>query len=53
MGGRVNVYNQYLSKLMLLGDIYLPPPFGGTKAPPHPSAKQEGKQQGSEIQNLK
>ena len=26
-------YNQYLSKLVLLGDIYLPPPFGGPSGP--------------------
>ena len=31
MGGKVNVsfYNQYSSKLVLLGDIYLPPPLWG------------------------
>ena len=36
MGGKVNVsfYNQYSSKLVLLGDIYLPPPLGDPSGPP-------------------
>ena len=36
MGGKVNVlfHNQYSSKLVLLGDIYLPTPLGGPKGPP-------------------
>ena len=36
MRGKVNVsfYNQYSSKLVLLGDIYLPPPLGGPSGPP-------------------
>ena len=38
MGGKVNVsfYNQYSSKLVLLGDIYLPPPLEGPSGPPPP-----------------
>ena len=38
MGGKVNVsfYNQYSSKLVLLGDIYLPPPLEGPSGPPLP-----------------
>ena len=33
MVGQVNVLNQYKSKRVLLGDIYLPTPLGGPKGP--------------------
>ena len=38
MGGKVNVsfYNQYSSKIVLLGDIYLPPPLEGPSGLPLP-----------------
>ena len=40
MGVQMNVsfYNQYWSKLVLLGDMYLPPPLGGPSGPPLPPA---------------